>query len=238
MQNLVPISNNILCDASLFEMDIVTKRLPNPYYEQPYLYIEDFLSNALCQKIINRVQEESNFEQARLRSSGLALEETLDTSIRKTNIYQLNDYEKNTYTKRFKALQPSIEEYFSLCLTTASQEQLLEYKEGSFYKAHSDDSNMIIDEHHNIIGFDCVAQNRKLTTVLFLNGCEENTYCQFDGGELRFNYLYTKDFSQVKLKPQMGAMLLFLSNPFFTHEVLPVKKGLRYTLVQWHDAII
>jgi len=35
-----------------------------------------------------------------------------------------------------------------------------------------------------------------------------------------------------------GDMLVFLSNPYFTHEVLEVKKGFRVSLVQWHDALI
>jgi SM-20-related protein len=33
-------------------------------------------------------------------------------------------------------------------------------------------------------------------------------------------------------------MVVFLSNPIFTHEVLEVTSGNRFTLVQWHDAII
>ena len=33
-------------------------------------------------------------------------------------------------------------------------------------------------------------------------------------------------------------MIVFLSNPYFTHEVLEDKKGYRVSLVQWHDAII
>jgi SM-20-related protein len=59
----------------------------------------------------------------------------------------------------------------------------------------------------------------------------------FSGGELLFNYLYDKEGSLVKIKPQAGDMVVFPSNPYFSHEVLPVKEGYRLTLVQWHDAI-
>lgn len=238
MNNLVQISNKVFCEPSLLTMDIKTKRLPNPYYDVPYLYIEDFFSISLCHKIIARIQKESDFKKARLRSSSLALKEMLDQTIRKTNIYTLNEFESHAYIEQFKNFQSRIEEYFTLSLTTASKTQLLEYQKGSFYKAHSDDSNMIIDKHQNIIGFDCVAANRKLTSVLFLNGKEEDKTNGFQGGELKFNYLYTQDKQPITLQPKAGAMLLFLSNPYFTHEVLPVTEGLRYTLVQWHDALI
>ena len=59
----------------------------------------------------------------------------------------------------------------------------------------------------------------------------------FTGGELMFNYLYGSEGEPVKIKPDAGDMIVFPSNPYFSHEVLPVHEGYRLTLVQWHDAI-
>jgi SM-20-related protein len=38
------------------------------------------------------------------------------------------------------------------------------------------------------------------------------------------------------LRPEAGDMVVFFSNPYFSHEVLPVKEGYRLSLVQWHNA--
>lgn len=61
---------------------------------------------------------------------------------------------------------------------------------------------------------------------------------EYEGGELVFNYLYDKDGNVVQLKGRSGDMIVFLSNPVYTHEVKEVISGNRFTLVQWHDAII
>ena len=103
---------------------------------------------------------------------------------------------------------------------------------------HSDDSSMLYKEDE-LVGFLPVAKQRKISTVLFTTTNDEviseNT---FTGGELLFNFLYYEDGNEVKIKPKAGDMLVFLSNPYFTHEVLKVINGRRITLVQWHNAII
>jgi SM-20-related protein len=59
----------------------------------------------------------------------------------------------------------------------------------------------------------------------------------FNGGELVFNFLKDKKGNTITLKPKAGDMLVFASNPYFSHEVKEVKRGYRLTLVQWHNAI-
>ena len=103
---------------------------------------------------------------------------------------------------------------------------------------HSDDSSMIYKDGE-LVGFIPVVKQRKISTVLFTTSNDaipsDNS---FIGGELLFNFLYDEKGNDVKIKPKAGSMLIFLSNPFFTHEVLKVIEGRRITLVQWHNAII
>ena len=103
---------------------------------------------------------------------------------------------------------------------------------------HSDDSSMMY-KNNELIGFTPVAKQRKISTVLFTTSYDktisDNT---FIGGELLFNFLYDIDGNEVKIKPKAGDMVVFLSNPYFTHEVLKVIDGKRISLVQWHNAII
>lgn len=128
--------------------------------------------------------------------------------------------------------------FFNIALTISTDIQALEYTKGSFYKQHSDDSNVLVKDG-NVIGFLPIARQRKISTVLFTTSCSDviskNT---FQGGELLFNYLYNKDGQKVQINPKAGDMIVFFSNPYFTHEVLEVIDGYRVSLVQWHDAII
>ncbi|XPV67557.1 MAG: 2OG-Fe(II) oxygenase [Halarcobacter sp.] len=230
------ISNFVFCDSFLNDFDIETKLLPNPYYDYPYMIIKNFFNEELCEEITNSIRENSDFIDAKVKIENYTNQ--VDEDIRKTKIYKLNKDYKKLYEKVFKHHQSEIENYFNIALTTSSKLQVLEYKKGSFYVAHSDDSSMILKDE-KLAGFKCVANNRKLTTVLFTTSCEDSKKTNsFTGGELIFNYLYDENGENIILKPSAGDMVIFLSNPYFTHEVLEVKSGYRLSLVQWHDAII
>ena len=158
--------------------------------------------------------------------------------IRKTNIYSLDEKYLELYTNRFFLHQAQIEDYFKIALTTSTSVQVLEYLKNSFYSMHSDDSSMLYKDDE-LVGFIPDAKQRKISTVLFTTSNDENTSDNtFIGGELLFNFLYDVNGNEIKIKPKAGSMLVFLSNPYFTHEVLKVIEGRRITLVQWHNAII
>lgn len=53
-----------------------------------------------------------------------------------------------------------------------------------------------------------------------------------------FNYLFDAQGNNIKFIPEAGDMIVFPSNPIFSHEVLRVEDGYRLTLVQWHNAIV
>lgn len=236
-KNLDQISNFVFCDSFLNNIEIETKLLPNPYYDYPFLVIKNFFNKSLCDEISNSIKKNKDFIDAKVKIENY--DNQVDEDLRKTKIYKLKNEYKRVYDKVFKQYQSQIEEYFNLALTTATKVQVLEYTKGSFYVAHSDDSSMVFKDD-KLIGFKCVANNRKLTTVLFATSCseDENLLNCFSGGELMFNYLYDENGNNIKLKPQAGDMLVFLSNPYFTHEVLEVKSGYRLSLVQWHDGVI
>ncbi|MGM0520050.1 MAG: 2OG-Fe(II) oxygenase [Campylobacterota bacterium] len=238
-RKLVQISNNIYCSDSIFNLDIETKLLPNCYYDYPYLIIDDFLSQEECLLINKNIQKSSNYQKASLRTLDIVPDETLNEDIRKTFIYKISPKYIDIYTTRFKQNQNRIENYFNLCMTKSTKLQALEYLENYFYAIHSDDSSMIY-EKEALVGFKPVAKNRKLTTVLFTTSYDEKSTGEnsFNGGELVFNFLFDKNREVVKIRPKMGQLIVFPSNPFFCHEVKKVKSGRRVSLVQWHDAIL
>ncbi len=236
---MVQISNQIFCKESLMKLDIKTGKLPNPYYDLPFMLIENFLPLKMCEDITSSMRSNQDICEAEIRKyEAIKIQTGKDTSIRKTNIHKLKPIHENIYNESFTKHQEKIEKFFNLCITTSTEIQALEYTKGSFYKQHSDDSSVLLKDNE-VIGFLPVALERKITSVLFTtNHSDIVSKNNFNGGELIFNYLYDKDGETIQIKPKAGDMIVFFSNPYFTHEVLEVKKGYRVSLVQWHDAIM
>ena len=236
---MVQISNQIFCKEALMKLDIKTGKLPNPYYDLPFMLIENFLPSKMCEEITSSMRLNQDMCEAEIRKyEAIKIQTGKDTSIRKTNIHKLTPIHENIYNESFVKHQEDIEKFFNLCITTSTDIQALEYTKGSFYKQHSDDSSVLIKDDE-VIGFLPVALERKITSVLFTtNHSDIVSKNNFNGGELVFNYLYNKDGETIQIKPKAGDMIVFFSNPYFTHEVLEVKKGYRVSLVQWHDAIM
>ncbi len=240
---MIQISTNIYCDSLFENIDIENKLLPNQYKDYPYLIIKNFFSHKSCERLVELVQEdEKTKRKAQVKTeviTGIVQADVVE-EYRKTNIYKLDALYTKYYDDQFMKYKSVIEEYFSIALTLSTDVQVLEYKEGFFYIKHADDSSEIINQDKETIGFKLVAPQRKLSTVLFATSHKthvQNGSQSFSGGELMFNYLYNSDGKSVKIKPEAGDMIIFPSNPYFSHEVLPVEEGYRLTLVQWHDAI-
>jgi SM-20-related protein len=228
------ISNYVYARDALLVMDIPSKRLPNAYHDFPYMVLEGVLSPSECRAITAAALADKESVKAELRGR------SLDTTIRKTDIHTLSAEHCAIYDCRFEAVRYEIEEFFSLSLTKATDVQVLGYERGSFYLKHSDDASELRDREGNVIGYRTVAPERKLTTVLFTTSYTPHPTDQdhFSGGELLFNYLCDEHGNTITLRPEAGDMVVFLSNPYFAHEVLPVKEGFRLSLVQWHDGLM
>lgn len=236
------VSNHIFCDDFISSLKLDTRLMPNPYYDYPYLIIKNFLSESTCKEISDYTYNTSEAEQAKVKTRLLnsIVDPSVDESIRKTVIHKLPNIFQNAYELSFKANQAKIEDYFSLALSLSTKTQVLEYTKGSFYIKHADDSNELVNENGETVGFVQVAPQRKLTTVLFVtpHAKHGNDGRDFNGGELLFNYLFDVDGKQIKLYPKAGDMIVFPSNPIYSHEVIPVDDGYRLSIVQWHNAII
>jgi SM-20-related protein len=240
---VIQISEYIFCDDFINQCSKQSHFLPNPYHQYPFLIIQNFLAFNECNLIAKEIQKSSEADKAMVKTTMLSsiVVPSIDEKIRKTSLYKLPQYLEDLYQTNFLKHQQNIEEYFSVALTTATKLQTLEYKTGDFYMKHADDSSEIIDKNGNTAGFICVAPQRKLTSIVFLsshvNKQEKNILNSFEGGELIFNYLYDANGDQVTLRPKAGDMIVFPSNPYFSHEVKPVISGYRATLVQWHNGI-
>ncbi|CAA6814296.1 MAG: Unknown protein [uncultured Sulfurovum sp.] len=213
--------------------------------------IENFLTLEECHAMANTIKKQSNVRKAKVKTKvldSIVLPSVVE-EIRKTTLHTLPDLFETLYAERFLLHQKKIEDFFAMGLTHATPLQVLVYKKGDFYIKHADDSSELIDKEGNTVGFTCVAPERKITILLFgtshttqatynnnnnNNELEEYT---FEGGALVFNYLHDEHQQPIVIYPKAGDMLVFLSNPFFSHEVKPVTSGYRMVLAQWYNAL-
>lgn len=84
--------------------------------------------------------------------------------------------------------------------------QLLKYEEGGFYKEHIDTSSII--------------NNRRFS-------CSFNLNDDYGGGEFSFFN------DEIRYKIKKGSAIIFPSNNLFPHQILPITKGTRYSIVTW-----
>jgi len=226
------ISNSVYARDELLTMNILGKRLPNPYHELPYMLIKNLLSLEECHELTNAALNDRESVKAELRGR------MLDTAIRKTDIHTLSPQHSALYESRFATIRPELEKFFALSLSGSTNVQVLGYEREGFYLKHSDDSSELRDTNGTTVGYKVVAPERCLTTVLFTTSYTlyPTDTDHFSGGELLFNYLCDENGDTITIHPEAGDMVVFLSNPYFSHEVLPVKEGFRLSLVQWHNA--
>ena len=122
----------------------------------------------------------------------------------KTMIYWANKF-KYVFAQKIK-------EYMTITNTksnsTINDIQLLKYKEGGFYKEHVDH---------------CPNAPRNLSFIYLVND-------DYEGGELVFKLPYGKNIS---VEVNKNKLLIWPSNFLYPHQVNPVKKGEKYSLVSW-----
>lgn len=92
----------------------------------------------------------------------------------------------------------------------SSAYELLRYEEGQHFGLHVD-----------AVRSNPVLGHRRISAVAFVND-------DYEGGELHFPR------QGITVWPEEGMLVLFPSNFTHPHEVLPVKRGTRYSIVAWY----
>lgn len=178
-----------------------------------YIYIvKNALSNTACDEILNEFVNSNEWQDTLI---GIG---NVNKNIRNCQTIVISypyTIEKNKDVRNkldndiFNGASKCIKEYnakFSHCLIEEdSGYELLKYPEGSFYIEHVDSYK---------------ARPRAVSCSFILND-------DFEGGEFAF---FNK---KVKYKLEKGDALMFPSNFMYPHEVMPVTKGTRYSVITW-----
>lgn len=178
-----------------------------------YIYIvKNAISCDLCDEILDEFKN-SNEWQDTVVGAGI-----VEKSIRncKTIVISLPSViQKNSEVRHrldnliFDGAAKCIQEYnnkFPHCkIEEDSGYELLKYPEGCFYIEHTDSFK---------------ARPRAVSCSFILNN-------DFEGGEFAFFN------GELKYKLEKGDALMFPSNFMYPHEVMPVTKGTRYSIITW-----
>jgi len=181
---------------------------------QTFAYMDDIF----CDDSINRIIKLGNLyveEQAKVGTEvgkGVA-QVNEDIRICKLAWMSANKHTEWIYSTITDSINSINDQFFNFNLTKIETFQFTKYREEdcSFYSKHTDP---MIGQY--------LPENRKLSLVLQLSDPDE-----YEGGDL---YLHTGKEPTV-IEKKKGRMIFFPS--YTLHEVTPVTKGTRYTLVGW-----
>jgi SM-20-related protein len=115
--------------------------------------------------------------------------------------------------------------HFGLSLDACEEPQFLRYRVGDFFVAHQDgNTGMLLSARE---------QSRKVSLVVFLNRqSEAGEAGTYGGGSLVFSeWRGGAGRVEFPLSAEAGTLVAFRSET--THEVIPVTRGERYSIVSW-----
>ena len=180
---------------------------------EDYIYVvRNALSLSLCDEILNEFKSSAEWEDTIIGSGKVQKEirncETIMMSFPHV-INKKDEVRRKLDNDIFNSASKCIKEYnnkFPHCnIEEDSGYQLLKYPEGCFYIQHVDSFK---------------ASPRAVSCSFILND-------DFEGGEFAF---FDRE---LKYKLEKGDALLFPSNFMYPHEVMPVTKGTRYSIITW-----
>ena len=110
-------------------------------------------------------------------------------------------------------------------ITAVESMQITKYKTGSFYGWHKDGPSDCLSVYNNPDNKFLNGNVRKLSMTILLNG-------NYQGGEFQFAH-YNKLENKVETPDFKNAGSIIVFPSFMDHQVAPVTKGTRYSLVAW-----
>jgi len=180
----------------------------------PFWYSTDRVPADACEEII-RIGKELNMKNAGVY--GAEPSKKLDKSYRKTKVAWFpKGHELEMLLKSYVTLA-NLEANWNFTVTNMEPIQFGEYKTKHFYDWHRD------------VNINPAVPHRKLSVSVNLSNPKN-----YEGGNLEFkNYWGNMELkTPVDLRLQ-GTIIVFPSSLF--HRVTPIKRGTRYSLVQWYS---
>ena len=177
---------------------------------------DNFLEKEKADHFENVVK--SNFFQFKKAAISNLAGPSVNEKIRKTEYVFLSNNQSNSLTnvhwcnfmgtKLIKAMKEYSNQTDTLSYSTILDMQILKYDIDGFYKIHVDHG---------------ASTPRTISFIYFINE-------DYQGGELIFCLPQKQN---VKIEVKKNRCIVWPSNFLYPHQVLPVKEGIKYSLVSW-----
>jgi len=175
---------------------------------------EDAIPENLCDEIIDEYSELVEWKDSLIVDVSNSLNKEI-RNCKEINISQMETINNNPQKRKkidkmlFEVISKVVRRYADIhqnfIIDIDTGYNLLKYDEGGFYKQHVDS---------------CKSQQRSISCSLHLTD-------DYDGGEFAF---FNRN---LKYKCKKGSALIFPSNFMYPHEIMPVTRGTRYSIITW-----
>ena len=184
----------------------------------------EFLGADDCQMLRDEIAK-ANISAATVREEGS--EYGVDEGRRKTRWAEVSPAASGLVVERLTQLMPEVSERLGVEVSAVQNPQFLMYREGDFFRRHRDSNRDA--------GAAKFARERRVSAVVFLNGesaePDPNSYA---GGALTlYGLMEDGEGGSIgfPVTGETGSLIAFPSD--MMHEVTPVSRGERYTVVSW-----
>jgi SM-20-related protein len=188
------------------------------------LAVPSFLERDLCAEIR---QEMATAGEVAATVRGADRSYAVDQQSRRTNWAEVAEETSSLVRERLMSLRKDVAEVFGIEVNDVQRPQFLRYREGDFFAAHQDRGSDRKGAEF--------AQQRQVSVVIFLNDeTNEARSDTYEGGALTlFGLLDSGDDRNVGLPVtgEAGSLIGFPSE--MLHEVTPITRGERFTVVSW-----
>jgi len=187
--------------------------------------VPNFLSHEMCAKLRSALAS-ADWKPAPVAEGG---QDTYDEEHRKTKQHTIDNGSKKEMHVRLLAIKSQLESHFRTPLSGCQAPVFLSYSVGDFFRAHADTADDM-DLQEGI-------KTRKVSAVVLINRNAHEGPETYSGGALVFYGLFPDD-PQLKsrgfpLQAEEGLLIAFPSR--MRHEVQPVTRGKRYSIVTWYS---
>lgn len=155
-------------------------------------------------------------EAAAVEANVYGSDRAVDLRVRRTQKLSVSSELRASVHALLAAAQPRLAAHFEVTLDHFEEPQFLRYLPGDFFVAHQDGNTPLIHDD---------TRHRRVSVVLFVNA-------EYGGGALTLHGRYPEWEKREVVPARPGSLVAF--RPETTHEVTPVTKGERYTIVSWY----
>ncbi len=194
-------------------IEIIVPRPTNTLEEYIHVF-DDIITNDLCDEILEEYLNSDEWIDAQIGNENVPVNKMIrncrlidlsTSNVISKNYDKRKKIDESIYQETRKAIELYANYHQNFKIDVDTGYQLLQYNEGNFYIEHTDSFQK---------------QQRSVSCSLHLND-------DYEGGNFGF---FDR---QMQVRAGKGAAVMFPSNFMFPHEIMPITKGTRYSIITW-----